>query len=128
MARRVNTCWRSRGLIPRNRSESNCICSCLGLDGPGGRSCIGLFLSGDNITGRASPKTAPTQKVIEIRQGRERYARCAEVDAGASRRIKHPCGPDHEDARQHLDMDKLTGLASVDALDSKLSAESACHR
>ncbi|MEG4641325.1 hypothetical protein VB636_00030, partial [Paracoccus sp. APAP_BH8] len=46
-------CWRSRGLIPRNRSESNCICSCLGLDGPVGRSCIGLFLSGDDITGRA---------------------------------------------------------------------------
>ncbi|WP_418025295.1 hypothetical protein ACNKFW_12320 (plasmid) [Paracoccus sp. TD-10] len=123
MARRVNTCWRSRGLIPRNRSESNCICSCLGLDGPVGRSCIGLFLSGDDITGRASPKTVPTQKVIEIRQGRERYVRCAEVHAGASRRVEHPRSHDHEDARQHLDMDKLTGLASVDTLDPKLSAE-----
>lgn len=123
MARRVNTCWRSRGLIPRNRSESNCICSCLGLDGPVGRSCIGLFLSGDDITGRASPKTVPTQKVIEIRQGRERYARCAEVHARAGYRIEHPCGHDRKYPRQHLDMEELTGLASVDTLDPKLSAE-----
>ena len=45
------------------------------------------------------------------------------VAAGASRRVEHPRGHDHEDARQHLDMDKLTGLASVETLDPKLSAE-----
>nr|WP_259676986.1 phage terminase large subunit family protein [Paracoccus pantotrophus] len=53
----------------------------------------------------------------------ERHARCPKIHAGANCRVEQPRGNDHEYTRQHLDMDELARLASLDALGSELSAE-----
>lgn len=93
--------------MPRSLIESNCICICFGDDGLAGRSCIGLPLSGDDVTGGASPKIASPQKIIEIRKRCERYPRRAEIHRRAGRCIKHPRGHHREDAGQHFDMHEL---------------------
>jgi len=91
-------------------------------------SCIGLFISGEEITGRASPKTDSTQKVVEIRQHRERHARRAMAHPGASCWVEHLCAHDREDAVQHLDIEELSELPPFNALHSKTAAESVFQR
>jgi hypothetical protein len=76
-----------------------------------------LLLSGGDVTGRGSPKTAPTQQIIKISKRGERHTRRAEVHSGAGRRIEHPGGQNPEDARIDFDMNEPAGPAPIDTLD-----------
>ncbi len=106
--------------VVSNRTASAAV---FGEDGLAGRSCIGLLLSGGDVTGRASPQTAPLQKGIEIRNRSQRHARGADCHVRACRRVEHPGRNHRDDARQDLHMDELPGLAPVHSLDSNTTTE-----
>lgn len=84
---------------------------------------MGLLLSGGGVTGRASPQTTPLQKIIKVRQRRERHARCAQFHASARRRIDHPGRQHRDDTGQDLEMEELSRPAPVDALNPQTPAE-----
>ncbi|MFW5678587.1 MAG: hypothetical protein ACOCXK_02935 [Rhodosalinus sp.] len=84
---------------------------------------MGLLLSGGGVTGKASPQTTPLQKIIKVRQRRERYARRAQFHACARCRVEHPGRHHREDAWQNLYMEELSRPAPVDALDPQAPAE-----
>ena len=63
------------------------------------------------------------QKVVEILQRRQGYARRADLHADAGRCVEHPCGHHRHDAGQHLDVDEPARLTVVGALDPDATAE-----
>jgi hypothetical protein len=103
--------------MPRNRVESSGISSCIGGDGLVLGSGIGLLLSSGTVAGAASTQTASLQKVIEIRECRDRCARHPDLHGSASRGIEHPFGHNRENARQHLNVHEPAGLAAINPLD-----------
>lgn len=75
-----------------------------------------LLLSGGDVTGRVSPKTAPTQQVIKI-------SKRAEVRSGAGHRIEHPRSQSPEDAWMDFNMNEPAGPAPIDTLAPQVSAK-----
>ncbi|XWN32600.1 MAG: hypothetical protein ROR55_05695 [Devosia sp.] len=85
-------------------------------------SCIGLLLSGD-VAGRVSTQSVSLQKIIEIRQSGNRCAWRADLHADADRSVEHPLREDREHARQYLDVDEPTELATVYPFDPDAPTE-----
>jgi hypothetical protein len=82
----------------------------VGSDGVG-RDDIMLLLDDRRIVPGASSGTALDQQVMQVDQRRHRHARRASGHSGTGDRIQHPGRHDQDNARLHLDMNKLAGNA-----------------
>lgn len=123
MARFDITCCRSRGVIPRNRSESSGISSWVGDDGFVLGVGIDLLLTGCGVDGAASTQTAPIQKIMEVGERRDGHTWRANLHARAGGRVEHPLGKDGDHAGQDLDMDEPSAVPTEDPFDPNAPAE-----
>lgn len=86
-----------------------------------------MLLGEVGFAGAASTHSTSPREIIEIRQRRQGRPRRSDSHADAGRSVEHPRRHHRDDARCHLDVDELPGLAPglaiVDPLDPDAAAE-----
>jgi len=64
----------------------------------------------------ASSKAKSLQKMVQVRQRRDRDSRCVDSHPPADDRVEHPSGHDDDDARRRLHVDNITAGAAFDVV------------
>ena len=64
----------------------------------------------------ASPKGKCNQKMVQVRQRRDRDSRNADFHPPAGDRVEHPSGHDGDDARRHLDVHDVAASPALNIL------------